>query len=79
MNKQRRQALDKAKALISQAHEIVDGCASDELEAYENMSEQFQDSDRGCEMSSVADELASISEDLDEMDDRVTSCQEGTV
>lgn len=47
MNAQRRKELAKAQTLITQAKDIFEACASDEREAFENMPEGMQSSDRG--------------------------------
>ena len=49
MNRTRRAMIAKASALISQAHDLLDEVKSEEEEAFDNMPESFQESERGGE------------------------------
>jgi hypothetical protein len=66
MNKQRRQRIAKALDLLAQAHELVDTVLSEESEAYENMPEGLQQSERGAQMEAAVDALNEASNSLDE-------------
>jgi len=47
MNNDKRERIDKATALIEEARSIVEGVTQEESEAYENMPENLQYSERG--------------------------------
>lgn len=67
MNDARRKKLDYANALIEQAQSIIEGVAEEELEAFNNLPEGLQESERGQQMEQNA-------EFLDEIVDTIDSC-----
>lgn len=67
MNNVRRKRLDYANALIEQAQSIIQGVAEEELEAFNNMPEGLQESERGQQMEQNA-------QFLDEIVDAIDSC-----
>ena len=57
--------LEAIKADIEEAKEAVDSVASEEREAFDNMPEGVQSSDRGQQMEGNADALETAAYDLD--------------
>ena len=51
----------------------LDAVASEEREAYDNLPESLQESDRGCAMEEAADELDDICSEMEELKDRIQS------
>lgn len=47
MNKNRRKKLTKAIELLNQAKEIVETCASEERECFDNLTESLMNSEKG--------------------------------
>ena len=47
MNNERRKKIDQAMALIEEARSIIEDATAEETEAYENMPESLQYSERG--------------------------------
>ena len=62
MNKPRRKELERALELIGRARDIIEACRDDEQDALWNLSESFQESERGEQMQ----------EYIDSMDDSIT-------
>lgn len=50
MNKARRKELEKAKDLLEQAQSIIEAVQEEEQEAFDNMPEGLQSSERGEQM-----------------------------
>ena len=73
MNKARRKKLGEIIDQLEYLREDLDAVASEEREAYDNLPESLQESDRGCAMEEAADELDEISMELDCLKDRVQS------
>ena len=67
MNKRRRKELSKAQDLLSQAKDIIEACAFEEREAFENMPEALQSSFQGERADEAAGNLEDASEALDEL------------
>ena len=57
MNKQRRKTLAGVKDLLSQAVTLVDQVRSEEQDAFDNLPENLQDSDRAANMEEAISEL----------------------
>lgn len=57
MNNARRKEIVKAESLLSEALAILETCADDEREAFDNMPEGLQASERGQAAESAADAL----------------------
>jgi hypothetical protein len=75
LNKQRRAELDKAIALIQTAREnfdeaigIIQECASEEREGFDNLSEGLQATERGQSMEAAADSLDEAVGELEGLD-----------
>lgn len=73
MNKARRKELRRIVEELSTLREDLDAVASEEREAYDNLPESLQESDRGCTMEEAADELDDICSEIEELKDRVQS------
>ena len=50
MNKQRRQQLAEASALLAQAQEIIESVKNDEQEAHDNLPDSIQYGEKGQQM-----------------------------
>jgi len=59
MNKDRRKKLNDIIAILEDAKEALDNCASEEREYFENMPENMQSSDKACNAENAAGELES--------------------
>lgn len=66
MNNERRKELDKALRLISEAQSIIETCANDEREAYDNMPEGLQSSEKGEKADEYATQLEEMASQLEE-------------
>ena len=64
MNAQRRKQLAEAITLLYKAQEIIEWVKDEEEEAYDNLPESIQYSDRGEQMSDNVDNLGEISDNL---------------
>lgn len=73
MNKARRKKLGEIIDQLEYLREDLDAVASEEREAYDNLPESLQESDRGCAMEEAADELDDICSELDELRQRIES------
>ena len=73
MNKARRKKLGEIIDQLEYLREDLDAVASEEREAYDNLPESLQESDRGCAMEEAADELDDICSELECLKDRVQS------
>ena len=47
MNKQRREAIERAEALLREAQEILEGARDDEQDYFDNMPDNIHDGDKG--------------------------------
>lgn len=66
MNAQRRKEIQKAIALIEEARTILDYVAEEEREAYDNLPESLQYSERGERMEEIADSIESVCSELED-------------
>lgn len=73
MNKSRRKKLGEIIDQLEYLREDLDAVASEEREAYDNLPESLQESDRGCAMEEAADELDNICSEMEELKDRIQS------
>lgn len=64
MNAQRRKEIAKAIALIEEAIAILDYAAEEEREAYDNLPESLQSSERGERIEECADAIENVSCEL---------------
>ena len=77
MNKARRQALTSTYELISQIRTIVELVHDEEEEAYENMPESIQYSDRGEQMSANVYELDNLLYEIDAIEESIDNIVSG--
>lgn len=76
MNKQDRVELQKASAMIDEARAIIEAIGEGEQEKFDNLTEGFQNAERGQRMEEVAGELAELAETLNEAIGTLESVQE---
>lgn len=76
MNKLRRKELTRIAAELEKLFDDLCAVVSEEEEAYENLPESLQESERGEAMSEAAGELDSIAAELDELRERIESMVE---
>lgn len=67
MNKERRKRLEEACEFLDRAKSIVEECASEERDYFDNMPENMQDGEKGSKVSEVADALEAIPDEIDEV------------
>lgn len=74
MNKARRKELTDIKELVDELHDRLKAVANEEQEAYDNLSEGLQGSDRGQAMEDAASQLtdaygllSEVSQTIDEV------------
>lgn len=77
MNKPRRKELEKALSLLGQAQDIIEAVKDDETDAYENLPESFQESERGEQMSEYIDSMDESLSYLDDIADMINDIIEG--
>ena len=73
MNKARRKKLGEIIDQLEYLREDLDAVASEERDAYDNLPESLQESDRGCAMEEAADELDDICSEMEELRQRIES------
>lgn len=66
MNKQRRKQLAEAVSKLEEAMQIVDDMRSEEEDAYYNMPESLQESERGQQMDEYINSMDEASGSIDE-------------
>lgn len=66
MNKQRRASLKEAVELLEQAKSIIEIVAEEEREAFDNLPEGIQYSERGEQMEEYADTIEEFYEAIEE-------------
>lgn len=71
MNKERRKTLVEAYNLIDRGRDLIEQMAGEEREAFENLSENLQNGERGQRMSEVADTLDEAASELQDILDKV--------
>lgn len=67
MNNTRRKEIDKAIGMLEEAKSILENVASEERDAYDNMSENLKGGERGETMERCADALDEAVSSLDEI------------
>ena len=77
MNKTRRAELQRAIELIDKARDLIDNVVTEEEEAYENLPENLQNSERGEQMQEYMYALGGVIDRLDEVIDDITEVTEG--
>ena len=65
MNKARRAAISKAQDLLREAYEILEAAAAEERDAFDNMPESLQNSEKGELSSEYADRLDEMASEID--------------
>ena len=73
MNAQRRKQLEKVEALIAEARCLLDEVLAEEKDAYDNMPENLQNSERGETMS---EGLSAMEDIVASLEDAETTLQE---
>lgn len=76
MNRERRKKLGEIIDQLEYLREDLDAVASEEREAYDNLPESLQESDRGCAMEEAADEMEDICSELEDLRQRIESVTE---
>lgn len=76
MNDDRRKRIDEAMEHIAAARELLDTVIAEEQEAFDNLPEGLQNSERGQKMEETAGSLYSIHSDLEDMEDLLGECKE---
>lgn len=76
MNAQRRKDIAKAIALIEEAIAILDNVAEEEREAFDNLPESLQYSERGEQMEECADAIEDVSRELADQIDNLNDAIE---
>ena len=66
MNKARREQVEKAYFHIEQAQALIQEAQAGEQEAFDNLPENLQQSERGQEWAQAADTLAAVASSLDD-------------
>tara|TARA_B100000161_G_C33459165_1_gene372688 strand:+ start:131 stop:364 length:234 start_codon:yes stop_codon:yes gene_type:complete len=69
MNQERRTKIDKALALMADAKAIIEEVLDEEQEAYDNMPEGLQTSERGEAMQEAITNLEDANSSVDEIED----------
>lgn len=73
MNKARRNELSRIADELENLRDALDAVASEERDAYDNLPESLQESERGTAMSAAADEMDDICGELDDLRQRIES------
>ena len=73
MNKARRNRIADVQTKLAELQQEIDGILAEEQEAYDNMPESFQDSERGEAMQEAIDALESAVSSCEEVDEYLTS------
>lgn len=76
MNDDRRKRIDEAMEHISAARELLDTVIAEEQEAFDNLPEGLQNSERGQKMEETAGSLYSVHSDLEDMESLLGECKE---
>ena len=76
MNAQRRKDIAKAIALIEEAIAILDNVAEEEREAFDNLPESLQYSERREQMEECADAIENVSRELTDQIDNLNDAIE---
>lgn len=67
MNNPRRKELEKALELLGQARDIIETCYDEESDAFDNLPESIQESDRGEKMCENVETLCDVLNTLDDI------------
>lgn len=66
MNAERRKKISEAQDLMNKAKEILSDAANEEGEAYENLAENLQESEKGQRSLEYSEKLQEMADTLDE-------------
>jgi len=77
MNKQRRKALEKALEMLDEAYSVIENVRDEEQEAFDNMPEGLQASERGEQMEEYISILEDATYNIDDIRDQITEIVEG--
>lgn len=69
--KARRKELSRIADELENLRDAIDAVASEERDAYDNLPESLQESERGTAMEEAADELDDICGELDDLRQRI--------
>lgn len=75
MNRKRREKINTAMGYLDRAYQIVDTVCDEESDAYDNMPENLQESDRGYKMEAAVDALEDAKSYLDDAKDAIREAQ----
>ena len=73
MNAQRRKSLEKVEALIAEARSLLEEVVTEEKDAYDNMPESLQNSERGETMYDNLSQLEDMVANLEEAEDTLVN------
>lgn len=76
MNKARRKMIDEALEKLGELHTMIETIRDEEQEAYDNMPEGLQESERGEAMYDAIDALESAMDSCDEIEEYLQTAQE---
>lgn len=71
MNKNRRKQLGKIAARLEEIESQITALCDEEQEAFDNLPESLQYTDKGAQMSEAIDEMESIITELSDLKDRL--------
>ena len=77
MNKARRKQIEAALELLQQASEIIAVVGDEEEEAFDNLPESIQESERGEKMQEYIDTIDEVIGAVDEVKDNLETILEG--
>ena len=77
LNRFRREELNGAIKLLEQAYSIIENCRDDEQDAYDNLPDSLQDTERGQQMEENADNLDYADSDFENLLDSLREIAEG--
>ena len=77
MNAQRRKQLERIEALITEARSLLEEVVTEEKDAYDNMPESIQNSERGETMSDNLSQLEDMVANLEEAEDILINVRNG--
>lgn len=72
MNKQRREQVKTAIESLNEANELLEQVGNEERDAYDNMPEGLQYSERGCQLEENADKLVDYRDTLNDYTSEIT-------
>lgn len=76
MNNQRRNEIQKAIEKLETIQDNIDFIAGEERDAFDNLPESIQESERGQKMEEAADTLEEVKDAISELVDSLTGAQE---